>query len=244
VARGSLIPFVGQQYRRYGPAVGIRAVIFDLDGVLIDSEERWTEAKEAVVKEAGGRWKPEAARAMLGMSSTEWSRYLHDELEVPMSPEDINAAVVAAMIEGYRRDLPLLDGAVEAVRALAARWPLGLATSSNREVIDVVLEAAGLDGEFAATISSEEVAGGKPAPDVYLAAAERLGVAPDEAAAIEDSTNGLRAARAAGMAVVAVPNRAYPPEDEALAEADVVLDSISELTPATIDGLRPRAGGS
>jgi HAD superfamily hydrolase (TIGR01509 family) len=224
-------------------AVGIPAVIFDLDGVILDSEERWSQVKKNLVEETGGHWKPDATHAMLGMSSPEWSRYLHDELGVPLSPEEINAAVVARMIEGYRRDLPLIDGAVEAVRRLAERWPLGLATSANREVIEVVLEAAGLEAAFAAAVSSEEVERGKPAPDVYLEAAARLNVAPGEAAAIEDSTNGLLAARAAGMAVVAIPNRAFPPSDEALAAADVVLGSISELTPAVIDSLRPSSGG-
>jgi len=222
--------------------VGIRAVAFDLDGVLLDSEERWTRAKRAFVEETGGRWKPEATHAMLGMSSPEWSRYLHDELAVPLGPEEINGAVVARMLEDYRRDLPLIDGATGAVRRLAARWPLALATSSNREVIDVVLETSGLADAFAAIVSSEEVARGKPAPDVYLEAAERLGVAPADAAAIEDSTNGLLAARAAGMAVVAIPNPAFPPSREALAVADVVLESIVELTPATVEALRPNAG--
>jgi HAD superfamily hydrolase (TIGR01509 family) len=224
--------------------VGIRAVAFDLDGVLLDSEERWTRAKRALVEETGGRWKPEATRAMLGMSSPEWSRYLHDELGVPLAPEEINDAVVARMLEDYRRDLPLIEGAVDAVRRLAARWPLALATSSNREVIDVVLETSGLAEAFAAAVvSSEEVARGKPAPDVYLEAAARLGVAPADAAAIEDSTNGLLAARAAGMAVVAIPNPAFPPSEEALAAADVVLESIVELTPATVEALGPNAGG-
>jgi HAD superfamily hydrolase (TIGR01509 family) len=223
-------------------AVGIRAVIFDLDGVILDSEERWSRVKEDLVEETGGHWKPEATHAMLGMSSPEWSRYLHDELGVPLSPEEINEAVVARMIEGYRRDLPLIDGSVEAVRRLAERWPLGLATSANREVIEVVLEAAGLAGAFVATVSSEEVGRGKPSPDVYLEAAARMNVAPDQAAAIEDSTSGLLAAHAAGMAVVAIPNRAFPPSDEALAGADVVLGSISELTPEVIDSLRPSEG--
>jgi HAD superfamily hydrolase (TIGR01509 family) len=224
--------------------VPIRAVAFDLDGVLVDSEERWARAKEALVRETGGRWTPEATHAMLGMSSPEWSRYLHDELGVPLTPEEINEAVVARMLDEYRRDLPLIGGAVDTVRRLAPRWPLALATSSNREVIDLVLEASGLAGAFAVTISSEEVARGKPAPDVYLEAAARLRVAPAEAAAVEDSTNGLLAARAAGMAVVAIPNSAYPPSEEALAVAEVVLDSIVELTPTTIEGLRPSAGTS
>jgi len=224
-------------------AVGISAVIFDLDGVILDSEERWSQVKKDLVEETGGHWKPEATHAMLGMSSPEWSRYLHDELGVPLSPEEINAAVVARMIEGYRRDLPLIDGAVEAVHRLAEHWRLALATSANREVIEVVLESAGLEAAFAVAVSSEEVERGKPAPDVYLEAAARLNVAPGEAAAIEDSTNGLLAARAAGMAVVAIPNRAFPPTDEALAAADVVLGSISELTPAVIDSCRPSVGG-
>ena len=197
-------------------AVGIRAAAFDLDGVLVDSEERWARAKEDLVRASGGSWKPEAARAMLGMSSPEWSRYLHDELGVPLAPQEINEAVVARMLEDYRRDLPLIDGATDAVRRLAARWPLALATSSNREVIDVVLETSGLADAFAATVSSEEVARGKPAPDVYLEAARRLEVAPGDCAAVEDSTNGLRAAAAAGMTVIALPNAAFPPAEDAL----------------------------
>lgn len=225
-------------------AVGIQAVIFDLDGVLIDSEQRWAQAKAALVRESGGRWKPEASHAMLGMSSPEWSRYLHEELGVPLAPEEINDAVVARMLEDYRRDLPLIEGARDAVLRAAERWPLGLASSSNREVIDVVLEGSGLAGAFAATVSSEEVARGKPAPDVYLEAAAGLGVAPGDAAAVEDSTNGLLAARAARMAVVAIPNRAFPPSDEALAAADVELGSISELTPAVVEALRPSADSS
>ncbi len=225
-------------------AVGIRAVIFDLDGVLVDSEERWTRAKEELVRESGGRWKPAATHAMLGMSSSEWSRYLRDELDVPMEPDRISDAVVQKMLADYRHDMPLIEGAGDAVRRLAARWPLGLASSSNREVIDAVLEASGLADCFAATVSSEEVARGKPAPDVYLAAADRLGIVPADAAAVEDSTNGVLAAGAAGMAVIAIPNRAFPPSDEALAAADVVLGSISELTPATVESLRPSAGSS
>src|SRR5256885_3678693 len=192
-------------------AVGVRAVIFDLDGVLIDSEERWARAKEALVRETGGRWKPEASRAMLGMSSPEWSRYLHDELGVPLDPEEINAAVVQRMLEDYRRDLPLIEGARDAVLRLAARWPLGLASSSNREVIDVVLEGAGLADAFAATVSSEEVARGKPAPDVYLEAAARLGLEAGACVGVEDSSNRLRSAAAAGVARGGGAHPAAPP---------------------------------
>lgn len=222
--------------------VVVDAVVFDLDGVLLDSEQAWDEARRALVRERGGRWRPEAQRAMMGMSSPEWSRYLRDELGVDMAPEDISRAVVERLVAGYRRHLPLLPGAVEAVRALAARWPLGLASSSNRPVIDLVLELAGLAGAFAATVSSEEVARGKPAPDVYLEAARRLGVAPEACVAVEDSTNGLRSAAAAGMRVVALPNRDYPPAADALALAAVRLGSLDELRPELIERLdRPGA---
>jgi HAD superfamily hydrolase (TIGR01509 family) len=210
------------------------AVIFDLDGVLLDSEQRWNEAKEALVRDAGGTWREEAPRAMMGMSSPEWSAYMRDELGVPLDVAAINDDVVRRMHESYAEGLPLLPGALDTVRALAARWPLGLASSSNREIIDVFLDTAGVRDLFGATLSSEEVARGKPAPDVYLAAAEGLGVAPERAVAIEDSANGLRAAKAAGMAVIAVPNPHYPPEDDALALADATVQVVGDVTPELV----------
>src|SRR5919204_3475216 len=187
------------------------AVVFDLDGVLVDSERAWDGARRTVVGEAGGRWRPEATRAMMGMSSPEWSRYLRDERAVPLTAEEINDRVVSRLLETYERDLPLLPGAVAAVKRLAARWPLGLASSANRPVIDLVLAASGLTESFAATVSGDEVRRGKPAPDVYLAAASKLGVDPARVAAIEDSTNGLRSAPAAKMVVVGLPNQGFPP---------------------------------
>ncbi len=210
------------------------AVIFDLDGVLLDSEQLWNEVKEALVRESGGAWRDEAARAMMGMSSPEWSAYLRDELRVPLEAPDINAEVVRRMQEAYAAELPLLPGAVEAARALAERWPLGLASSSNRELLVVFLDAAGVRDAFGVTVSSEEVARGKPAPDVYLAAAEALGVEPGRCVAIEDSANGLRAAHAAGMAVIAVPNPHYPPGDDALALAAATVASVADATPALV----------
>jgi HAD superfamily hydrolase (TIGR01509 family) len=208
----------------------IEAVVFDLDGVLIHSEEVWDAVRERYVVERGGRYDEEVQRGMMGMSSPEWSRYLHEHAGVPDEPEEINAEVVRRMLDAYRQELPLADGAVDAVWRLAARWPLGLASSSNRPLIDDVLELAGLTGRFRVTVSSEEVARGKPAPDVYLEAARRLGVSPGACVAIEDSHSGIAAARAAGMRVVAIPNPSYPPGAEALAAADVVLGSIDDLT--------------
>ncbi len=213
------------------------AVIFDLDGVLLDSEQLWNEAKEALVRAAGGRWREDAPRAMMGMSSLEWASYLHDELGVDRDVSEINLDVVRRMEDFYRERLPLLPGAVDAVRRLRARWPLGLASSSNREIIDLALSLAGLADAFSVTLSSEEVSRGKPAPDVYLEASRRLGVAPGCCVAVEDSSNGLRAAAAAGMPVVAVPNAHYPPSDDALALAAVTIPGLYELTPAMIAGL-------
>ena len=213
----------------------IEAVVFDLDGVLLDTEELWDEARREIAEERGGRWRPDAQRAMMGMSSPEWSRYMRDVIGVSDPPDRIADEVVVRMTELYRRQLPLIDGALEAVRRVAARWPLGIASSSNRPLIDLFLELTGTGELFEATVSSEEVAAGKPAPDVYLEAAARLGVPPDRCAAIEDSENGIRSAAAAGMRVVAIPNRVFPPSSEALSLAGVVLDSVDELTPAAIE---------
>jgi HAD superfamily hydrolase (TIGR01509 family) len=210
-------------------------VVFDLDGVLLDSEQVWDDAREQLAEERGGRWHPEAQRDMMGMSSTEWSRYMHERIGLPEPPDEINREVVERLSANYREHLPALPGARAAVERLAARWPLGLASSSNRELIDMALELLGVEHLFAATVSSEEVARGKPAPDVYLEAARRLGVDPASAAAVEDSRNGILAAKAAGMRVLAIPNRHFPPDEDALAQADVVLDSLAELTPEAVE---------
>jgi HAD superfamily hydrolase (TIGR01509 family) len=215
----------------------LQTVMFDQDGVLVDSEGAWDAARRAVTAENGGHWKDEATRAMMGMSAPEWSQYMHDSLGVELPPAEISDRVVARLLAGYSRSLPLIPGAVEAVRRVAARWPVGLASSANREVIDAVLAASGLAGVFGATVSGEEVAHGKPAPDIYLQAARRLGVDAARCAGVEDSTNGLRAAAAAGMKVVAFPNREFPPSDDALALASVVLDSMGELSPALLERL-------
>jgi HAD superfamily hydrolase (TIGR01509 family) len=213
----------------------IEAVIFDLDGVILDSEEVWDEVREGLARERGGRWHEGAQADMMGMSSREWSVYMHEQIGLPEPPEEISREVVRRMLDRYRRVLPLIPGAVEAVERLAARWPLGLASSSNRELIEAALEGSGLARHFRVTVSSEEVARGKPAPDVYLEAARRLEFEPEHCAAVEDSHNGIRSAKAAGMRVIAIPNRRFPPGEDALEEADVVLDSIAQLTPEVVE---------
>jgi HAD superfamily hydrolase (TIGR01509 family) len=208
-------------------------VVFDLDGVLVDSEQVWDGVREELAHERGGNWHPGAQRDMMGMSSKEWSVYMHDRIGLVESPEEINRIVVERMLERYHAGPPWIPGALDAVHRIAAEFMLGLASSSNRELIDAVLDAGGIAGLFRATVSSEEVERGKPAPDVYLEAARRLGADPADCVAVEDSHNGIRSAKAAGMECIAIPNAHFPPGD-AVEEADLVLGSIAELTPAAV----------
>ena len=213
----------------------IASVVFDMDGLLLDTEQVWDEVREELTRERGGRWHDRAQADMMGMSSREWSRYMHEELGLSESPDAINRLVVERMQARYRERLPVIEGAADAVRRMAERWPLGLASSSNRPLIDLALAELGVAHLFRATVSSEEVARGKPAPDVYLEAARRLGVRPGDAAAVEDSANGIRSAKAAGMRVIAIPNPHCPPPDDVLGYADARLESLAELEPGVVD---------
>jgi HAD superfamily hydrolase (TIGR01509 family) len=215
----------------------IAAVVFDLDGVLIDSEETWSRVRGEVVARHGGHWTEADQRNVMGDNSRQWSAYIKRTWNVSLSEEEIFREVLAAMIAAYERELTVLPGAPEAVAELGAHYPLAVASSSPRELIGVALRVAGFEGAFRATVSSDEVSHGKPAPDVYLLAAQRLGVPARDCAAIEDSANGIRAAVAAGMATIAIPNRAFPPPDGALAQAHVVLPSLRELTPQLVESL-------
>jgi len=206
------------------------AVVFDMDGVLISSEEVWDAVREDLARERGGRWGPDAHHDMMGMSTPEWTGYMREVVGLAISAGEIEDEVVRRLVARYRADPPFIDGAREAVLALVGRVPLGLASSSTRTLIDAVLALGGLADAFAVTVSSEEVARGKPSPDVYLRALDGLGVVPEHSVAVEDSAAGIRAASAAGMRVVAIPNALYPPAVDALALADDVLASIHELT--------------
>ena len=215
----------------------IEAVVFDLDGVLIDSEPVWEQVRRQVVADNGGHWAADAQQRLMGMSTGEWARYLSEDLGVGLPPETVATMVIERMAARYTDELPLMPGAVDAVRTLAARWPLGLASSSPPSLIETVLDAASLRPCFVTAMSTEQVTRGKPAPDIYLAVAARLGHQPERCAAVEDSSNGLRSAAAAGLHVVAIPHPKYPPGPDALEKAGLVLTSLTELTPDTVTAL-------
>lgn len=212
----------------------VDAVIFDLDGVIVDSEPVWEEVRRAYVATHGGTWQPDSQRRLMGMSTGEWARYLSDELGVARTAEQVATEVIDEMTRRYAERVPLIDDADEVVRRMAARWPLGLASSSPTRLIAATLAATGLTDSFRTTLSTEETARGKPAPDVYLAVAERLGVDPTRCAAVEDSSNGVRSAAAAGMRVVAIPHGSYPLDEDAAELAAVTLGSVDELTPEVV----------
>jgi HAD superfamily hydrolase (TIGR01509 family) len=213
----------------------IEAILFDMDGVLIDSEPAWEQARKSLFLENGLPYPAEITQTLMGMNSQEWSWYLHDR-GVPLPPERIVEEVLERVARSLREDLHLMPGAVEVVRALEARWPLAIASSADRSIIELALDLAGLSEAFRVVVSSSEVGRGKPAPDTYLRAAELLGVQATRCAVVEDSANGIRAGRAAGARVIAIPNQHFPPAPDVLAQADVVLGSLAELTPEVAAG--------
>jgi len=215
----------------------IKAVVFDLDGVLVDSEPVWEQVRRGLVAERGGHWAPDAQRRIMGMSTPEWARYLSGDLGVGLPPDEVAALVIDRMVARYREQVPFMDGAVDAVHRCAARWPLGLASSSPPRLIKTVLQSAGLRSCFRVVMSTEQVAHGKPAPDVYLAVTAELGCPPPDCAAVEDSSNGLRSAAAAGLRVIAIPQPRYPPDPDALTQASLVLPNLAELSTGAVAAL-------
>ncbi|MFI6172735.1 HAD family hydrolase [Nocardia sp. NPDC051052] len=214
--------------------MGITAVVFDMDGVLIDSEPVWEKVRRDYVAERGGQWLPDTQQRLMGMSTREWSEYLSADLGVDAAPETVARDVIERMAAHYDRDVPLLPGAIDAVQRMSEKWPLGVASSSPRALIDVVLGRTGLIEFFNVTFSTEEVDRGKPAPDVYVAVAAFLRQRPADCAAVEDSSNGMRSAHAAGMRVIAAPRPEYPPAPDALALATHVINDLAELTPTLV----------
>jgi HAD superfamily hydrolase (TIGR01509 family) len=231
------------QVSRASGVSGVSGVVFDLDGVLIDSEGLWDEVRRGLAADAGRPWPPEATRSMMGMSTPEWSAYLSTTVGIPGSASELAHQVIELMVAQYADELPLLPDAVASVRRLADRWPLALASSSPRRLIDAVLADAGIADAFEVTVSTEEVAAGKPDPAVYVAAVSQLGVPACATVAVEDSTNGLRAAAAAGLVVLAVPRPDFPPAADALALAAARLASLTELTVPVVTAAAGAAAG-
>jgi HAD superfamily hydrolase (TIGR01509 family) len=215
----------------------IDAVIFDLDGVLVDSEIWWDDVRRDFAREHGRGWTLEDRASVMGANSRQWSATMRERLRLDLEPVEIERAVVDAVVGRYRAEgAPVIDGAVEAVRRLGERWPLGVASSAHADVIAAALAALDLEDAFAVVVSSDEVEHGKPAPDVYLRAGAELGVAPGAVLVVEDSLPGVRAAKAAGMTVVLVPNRSVPPAAGAAELADAVLERLADLDPRALDG--------
>lgn len=218
-------------------AAAIAAVVLDMDGIITDTETLWDEVRRGMAAEDGVPWPAGATEAMMGMSTPEWSTFLAREVGLRGEPGELAGRTIDGMAAHYRAGVPLMPGAVEAIHRLSARWPLGLASSSPRRLIDTVLAELGVTDRFAATVSTEEVAAGKPSPDGYLRACELLGVEPAAAVAIEDSSNGVRSAAAAGMRVIAIPHDAYDVAPDALALAAVRLGSLDEVTVERVEAL-------
>lgn len=212
-------------------------VIFDLDGTLIESEQIWEAVRRDFVLENGGRWRDDAQTTMIGMRSNEWASYIHHDLHVDLPPEVIERDVVDEVVARIDESVPVLPGAEGALDRLSREFRLGLATSAARPVAQAVLAKTGWTRYFGAVVSADDVPRGKPAPDVYLRALELLKADPARTAAVEDSSNGIRSASNAKLAVIAIPNRTFAPDATALALATRVLRSLDELDVSVVNGV-------
>src|SRR5258706_916450 len=213
----------------------VEAIVFDLDGVLVDSEIWWHEVRVTWAAARGRVWTDDDTRAVMGANSRGWARIMRERLDLdPAEEPEIARAIVAGVVERYRHEgPPVIPGAIHAAQRLAARYPVAIASSAHADVIRAALDETGLAATIPIAVSSDEVEHGKPAPDVYLEAARRLGVRPDRCLVVEDSLNGVRSAKAAGMFVVLVPNNYVPPAPGTAELADVTLERLEQLHPRT-----------
>ena len=218
----------------------IEAVIFDLDGLLVDSEPVWDEARRAMADEAGTSWTSDDHKAVMGVSTQEWADYMIDRLELERSPQEVIDEVVARMVAMYRSGVPYLPGAIDSVDLATSHYPTALASGSHPTLVEAVMADEALRGKFQVVVTADEVGAGKPAPDVYLVTAGRLGVPPEACVCVEDSGNGILAGVRAGMKVIAVPDPRFPPDAEVLDQADAVLPSLSELSLELLEELGSR----
>lgn len=204
-------------------------MIFDLDGTLVETEQVWRDVRRDFTLAHGGRWHDGAQATMIGMRTGEWTRYIHDDLGVALPLDRIARLVLDGMVAALRVNVPILPGAQAALERSSRDFRLGLATSAARPVAETVLESTGWSGFFEVVVSADDVERGKPEPDVYLLALQRMHAGAAGTQAVEDSTNGIRAAHAAGLRVIAIPNREFPPSSEALALAARVIPNLDAL---------------
>lgn len=222
----------------------IEAVVFDMDGVLIDSEVLWQRVREDFAAERGLPWRQQDQEALMGCSTEVWSVRMCERLALTdISPAELATDILGRVQRAFETHLPVRPGAAEVLAALGQRWPLALATGSPRELADCALRLTGFGKHFQATVCGDEVRHGKPHPEIYQRAVAALGVAPSRAAGIEDSANGLRALRAAGLWAIAAPGEAFPLLPAELALGHAVVQHLSAITPDFVAAL-PRAGSA
>ncbi|MGH3659265.1 MAG: HAD family hydrolase [Micromonosporaceae bacterium] len=223
----------------------VTGVVFDLDGVIVDSEHLWEESWVACCDRRDTEWTSTDTTNCQGKSPPEWASYIAEKVGDSGAAEAIENECVDHVVDAIRHgQAPLLDGAGDLIQKVSAQVPLALASSAARRVIDAVLSEHGITDRFGATVSSEEVPRGKPSPDVYVEAARRIGVAPGTGIAVEDSSNGIRAAHAAGLSVVAIPNPLYPPKQDALELADHVASDHGDALAYLLARLRDEPGAA
>jgi HAD superfamily hydrolase (TIGR01509 family) len=215
----------------------IKAIIFDMDGLLVDSEPYWDRARQKMAAWAGKTWNEDDHKAVMGTSTQEWVAYMTERLELTLSPQEVQDQIVENLLELYREKIPFLPGAVEAVNLAARHFPTALASGAHPSLIDAVTHDPRMVGKFQFIVSADEIGVGKPAPDIYLEAARRLGVRPEDCLCLEDSGNGILSGKRAGMKVVAVPDPRFPPKREILAQADLVLNSLADFSLDVINQL-------
>lgn len=222
----------------------IQAVVFDMDGILVDSEVLWRLAREEFAADHGMTWSAEDQESTMGCNTAMWSRIMVQRLQLRerlgMDEAAIATEIKRRLLAKYQAHLPEREGAIAAVRLAATKYKVALASGSPNELARYILGVTGLDQVFLAATYGDDVAHGKPAPDIYLDVLKKIGVAPEHAVGVEDSGNGIRSLRAAGMGIIAAPGPEFPLSEEVLAMADV---RITEMTEFNLD-LVERAGAS
>jgi HAD superfamily hydrolase (TIGR01509 family) len=215
----------------------IEAVIFDMDGLLVDSEPLWQRARIEAFGAERLQWTTADQEAVMGSSTEAWANYLAEKLGHEFTPDQIIERVVSQMETYYHESIPFLPGAHAAIELVSQHYRMGLASGSSYRLINAVLDTTGWRDYFVEVLSADDLAQGKPAPDIYLEITRRMRVGVENVAIFEDSGNGILSGHAAGVKVIAVPGTYHRPHDETLAKADLVLNSLNEFDLAMLADL-------